>query len=458
MGTVARLLGLPYAPITPTFPLARPARPDPAAEQVDHRVRRPDPHRRATARARPTTRCSSSTSPTRCARPSSRPSTRCSCSAARSSSDGAAGAGHAHRASRLPPVRRGPRDRRAGRRRPRCRVGGAVGRQRPRRGSSGGPTRCRSPWSTVASTTTGGSTRPGCAPPSRATARATDRACSTRAGVRRLTGSGATLCRPSQDRTLAFSPAGRHAAARTVAPYRPRGPAKGVGDRLCPPQRPLVGASPRPRWPVCPEYLRALTRLRASGHRLGLLRGARRRRRCGSAKLRKDLSHLGSYGVRGVGYDVEHLAYEISLGPRPHPGLARGHRRDGQPRPGARRLPRLRRAGLPDRRAARRRPALVGERSPACGCARWPTCRRSSPTTAWPSASSRRPRRRAQAVCDDLVGAGVRSILNFAPAVLAVPDGVDVRKVDLSTELQILAFHAQRKSLAARDLRGGVAR
>jgi redox-sensing transcriptional repressor len=39
----------------------------------------------------------------------------------------------------------------------------------------------------------------------------------------------------------------------------------------------------------------------------------------------------------------------------------------------------------------------------------------------------------------------VTSILNFAPAVLAVPDGVDVRKVDLAIELQILSFHEQRK-------------
>ena len=31
-----------------------------------------------------------------------------------------------------------------------------------------------------------------------------------------------------------------------------------------------------------------------------------------SAKLRKDLSHLGSYGTRGVGYDVEYLRYQIS--------------------------------------------------------------------------------------------------------------------------------------------------
>jgi redox-sensing transcriptional repressor len=48
-------------------------------------------------------------------------------------------------------------------------------------------------------------------------------------------------------------------------------------------------------------------------------------------------------------------------------------------------------------------------------------------------------------VCDRLVAAGVTSILNFAPAVLSTPEGVDVRKVDLATELQILAFHEQRK-------------
>jgi redox-sensing transcriptional repressor len=55
------------------------------------------------------------------------------------------------------------------------------------------------------------------------------------------------------------------------------------------------------------------------------------------------------------------------------------------------------------------------------------------------------PATAAQAVCDRLVAAGVTSILNFAPLVLSVPQGVDVRKVDLSIELQILAFHAQRR-------------
>ena len=47
----------------------------------------------------------------------------------------------------------------------------------------------------------------------------------------------------------------------------------------------------------------------------------------------------------------------------------------------------------------------------------------------------------AQEVADRLVAAGVCSILNFAPAVVAVPDTVSLRKVDLAIELQILSFY-----------------
>ena len=52
----------------------------------------------------------------------------------------------------------------------------------------------------------------------------------------------------------------------------------------------------------------------------------------------------------------------------------------------------------------------------------------------------------AQEVVDLLVSAGVTGVLNFAPCVLSVPPGVMVRRVDLSTELQILAFHEQRRA------------
>ena len=52
----------------------------------------------------------------------------------------------------------------------------------------------------------------------------------------------------------------------------------------------------------------------------------------------------------------------------------------------------------------------------------------------------------AQEVADQLVAAGVSSILNFAPTVISVPERRSLRKVDLAVELQILSFYQQRKA------------
>ena len=198
-----------------------------------------------------------------------------------------------------------------------------------------------------------------------------------------------------------------------------------------------------------PEYLRALTALAERGipsvssEELAAKAGVR------SAKLRKDLSYLGSYGVRGVGYDVQLLAYEISreLGltqdwPVAIVGLGNlGRALSAYSGFGSRGF---RIVALLDRDErivgsevsglvvdpVERLTEVVRDRGVAIG------------VIATPAVA-------AQDVCDAFVAVGVRSILNFAPVVLAVPDGVDVRKVDLATELQILAFHEQRKALAA---------
>ena len=61
-----------------------------------------------------------------------------------------------------------------------------------------------------------------------------------------------------------------------------------------------------------PVYLRALVALAdrgigsCSSEELAAAAGVN------SSKLRKDLSYLGSYGTRGVGYDVEYLRYQIA--------------------------------------------------------------------------------------------------------------------------------------------------
>jgi len=61
------------------------------------------------------------------------------------------------------------------------------------------------------------------------------------------------------------------------------------------------------------------------------------------------------------------------------------------------------------------------------------------------------PGQYAQAVADELINCGVRSILNFAPVLLKnVPD-VQIRSVDLSQELQILSYYLDRPVLKAVD-------
>jgi len=166
-----------------------------------------------------------------------------------------------------------------------------------------------------------------------------------------------------------------------------------------------------------------------------------------SAKLRKDLSHLGSYGTRGVGYDVDYLVYQVSreLGLTqdwPVVIIGAGNLGRALANYGGFASRGFRIAAVLDAD-----PAVVGTEIAAAQVV--------GSSEAMEEVVAERgvsigviatPAAAAQGVCDRLVAAGVTSILNFAPVVLSVPAGVDVRKVDLSIELQILAFHAQRRS------------
>ena len=46
----------------------------------------------------------------------------------------------------------------------------------------------------------------------------------------------------------------------------------------------------------------------------------------------------------------------------------------------------------------------------------------------------------AQGLVDRLIAAGVTAILNFAPVQLQVPEGVDVKNVNLAVELETLSY------------------
>ena len=193
-----------------------------------------------------------------------------------------------------------------------------------------------------------------------------------------------------------------------------------------------------------PVYLRSLLEVAEtkaptiSSERLAELAGVN------AAKVRKDLSYLGSYGTRGVGYEVEYLLFQISrelgltqdwpvaiigIGHLGHAlanydnFTARGFRVvaliDADPRKVGDEVNGMRIRSLEDLDDVVRRDGV------------------SIGIIATPAHA-------AQDVADRLVAAGVTSILNFAPTVLNVPDGVSLRKVDLSIELQILSFYEQR--------------
>jgi redox-sensing transcriptional repressor len=165
-----------------------------------------------------------------------------------------------------------------------------------------------------------------------------------------------------------------------------------------------------------------------------------------SAMLRKDLSFLGSYGIRGVGYDVSTLTEQIArtLGLTVHRSVAMigvgnlGQALSGYAGFGSRGF---RIAALLDAD-----PARIGTTIRGMVVRDIRELAEVVTTENITIAVLATPASAAQAVCDSLVAAGVTSILNFAPVVLNVPAHVDVRKVDLAAELQILSFHEQRKS------------
>ena len=191
-------------------------------------------------------------------------------------------------------------------------------------------------------------------------------------------------------------------------------------------------------------YLRQLERLRDDGIEttssaaLGDAIGA------SDAQVRKDLAYFGQFGRRGVGYDVDGLArslrailavdreWRVAVVGAGNVGRAlcnhaffreRGFRIvalfDTDPRKEG-----LTAGGLKVRpmwdleRAVRELGITIGIVAV--------------------------PPRSGQRVADQLVAAGVRGILNFAPVRLQVPDAIEVRSLDFAVELQKLAFLVAR--------------
>ena len=132
----------------------------------------------------------------------------------------------------------------------------------------------------------------------------------------------------------------------------------------------------------------------------------------------------GSYGTAASATRSTTCSYQMSRELGLDPRLAGRDRRRRQPRSGPGQLRRLRRAGLPGRGRRRHRPGQGGHAS--VGVAGPPHRRpsRASSATGHAIGVIATPAGAAQEAADRLVGAGVTAILNFAPQILTVPDGV----------------------------------
>ncbi len=193
-----------------------------------------------------------------------------------------------------------------------------------------------------------------------------------------------------------------------------------------------------------PVYLRCLESVAAgqtqiSSEELATMAGVN------PAKVRKDLSYLGSFGVRGVGYDAEHLKFQIKV----ELGLEEdwhvvivgvGNLGRALANYGGFAERGFRIVGLFDAD-----PAKIG--TTVDGLIVEPLDQLDRKVKAENALIGvvTTPAEAAQEVAEALARAGVQSILNFAPTVIKPPDGVDVRRVDLSTELQVLSFYLHRR-------------
>ncbi len=218
----------------------------------------------------------------------------------------------------------------------------------------------------------------------------------------------------------------------------------------------FVSESPRRRIPEAalgrlPVYLRILGDLAAdnvaqvSSDQLAEYAGVN------AAKVRKDLSYLGTYGTRGVGYEVQYLTYQIQreLGlNQSWPVVIVGAGNLGQALANYAGITErgFHILGVFDKDASKIGSVVGGVRVRHVDDLQSVTA---SKTVSIGIIATPAPH--AQEAAETLVRAGIGSIMNFAPTILSVPVGVNVRKVDLALELQILSYYEQCR---LGDLRG----
>lgn len=194
-----------------------------------------------------------------------------------------------------------------------------------------------------------------------------------------------------------------------------------------------------------PLYLRTLTNLKEKGvsyipsHDLAEKAGSN------AAQLRKDLSYLGEFGTRGVGYNIKQLHFQISR----CLGLTKKYKIAiigmGKLGPALKDYQGFKESGFEISAVFDSDPSKIGKKINKLIIEDVKNLKEVIRKKNIEIGIITTPAEAAQGVAETMVEGGISAILNFAPVYVEVSKKIVVRQVDLSNELQILSFYLSRK-------------
>ena len=194
-----------------------------------------------------------------------------------------------------------------------------------------------------------------------------------------------------------------------------------------------------------PIYLRAITRLAQEGHEVTSSHELGQKLGISSAQIRKDLSHFGGFGKQGTGYPISHLQeklrqvlkvnreWEVALVGAGDLGSALAHYK-----------------GFADRGfrivcVFDNAPEKIGRRAGDFAIQGMDELHTTISERGIKIAMIAVPAEHAQEVANQLIEAGVRAILNYAPISLNVPDSVRVQYIDPVVHIQRMTYYLPEK-------------
>jgi redox-sensing transcriptional repressor len=190
-----------------------------------------------------------------------------------------------------------------------------------------------------------------------------------------------------------------------------------------------------------PVYLRALTRLAQEGHEVTSSHELGQRLGISSAQIRKDLSHFGGFGKQGTGYQIAHLVeqlrqvlkvdkdWEVALVGAGDLGSALAHYKGFSSR------------GFHITYVFDNSPQKVGHKLGNFDITSTDDMARIIAERGIKIAMIAVPAEKAQEVADQLIQAGIRAILNYAPISLNVPPHVRVQHIDPVVHIQRMTYY-----------------